>query len=238
VSSRLLDVLIRAALLGAVAVLCYQIFSPFLALVIWSVILAVALYPLHQRLARRLGRRHALASIVLVTVGVLLIIIPTALLLNSLGDSVRGIVGAVQDNTLEIPAPREGVEQWPIVGKQLYDVWSKAHADPRGLVANLQPKLGGLAAKAVGVVASIGSGLLLFVASFVIAGIVMAYGEAGTRGSRAIFERVAGPVRGAVLARLSTATIRAVAQGVTVASPNSDTSSAQEATIGDSLADP
>jgi predicted PurR-regulated permease PerM len=214
VSSRLLDVFIRAALLGAVAVLCYQIFSPFLALMIWSVILAVALYPLHQWLAHRVGGRQALASIVLVTVGVLLIIAPTALLLNSLGDSVRGFVGAVQDNTFEIPAPREGVEQWPVVGKQLYDVWSNAHTDLRGFVASMQPKLGELAARAVGVVASIGSGLLLLVASFVIAGIVMAYGEAGTRGSRAIFERVAGPVRGAVLARLSTATIRAVAQGV------------------------
>ncbi len=42
----------------------------------------------------------------------------------------------------------------------------------------------------------------------------MAFGEAGARGSRAIFERVVGPERGAEFARLSTATIRAVAQGV------------------------
>jgi predicted PurR-regulated permease PerM len=68
--------------------------------------------------------------------------------------------------------------------------------------------------KALSIVASIGLGLLQFLASFIIAGIVMAYGEEGSRGSRAIFERVIGSGRGDRFATLSTATIRAVAQGV------------------------
>src|SRR5438093_12686355 len=78
----------------------------------------------------------------------------------------------------------------------------------------MQPKIGELASKALSIVASIGLGMLQFLASFIIAGILMAYGEAGTRGSRAIFERVVGRERGGAFARLSTATIRAVAQGV------------------------
>jgi predicted PurR-regulated permease PerM len=214
VSSRLLDVLIRAALLGVVAVLCYQIFSPFLALMVWSVILAVALYPLHQWIARRIGGRQSLASIILVIVGALLVLVPIGLLVNSFGDSIREFIGAVQNDTLEIPAPREGVEHWPIVGKQIYDIWSQAHADLPGLVMSLQPKIGELATRALSIVATIGTDLLLIVASFIIASILMANGEAGARSSRAIFARVAGPVRGEALARLSTATIRAVAQGV------------------------
>ena len=78
----------------------------------------------------------------------------------------------------------------------------------------MQPKIGELARKALSIVASIGVGMLQFIASFIVAGILMAYGEAGTRGSRAIFERIAGSERGEYFARLSTATIRAVAQGV------------------------
>ena len=45
-----LDVLIRAGLIFALAALCYRIFSPFLTLMVWALILAVALYPLHQML--------------------------------------------------------------------------------------------------------------------------------------------------------------------------------------------
>ncbi len=56
--------------------------------------------------------------------------------------------------------------------------------------------------------------MLAFLASFLVAGIILAFGEAGARGSRAIFDRIAGLERGESFARLSTATIRAVALGV------------------------
>jgi predicted PurR-regulated permease PerM len=209
-----LDVLIRAGLIGALAVLCYQVFSPFLTLMAWSIILAVTMYPLHQWLARSIGGTQWLASTILVVLCVVLIITPTALLMNSFADSVRTFIGAVQHNTLEIPALPEGVAQWPIVGKKLYDTWAKAHADLPGLVQSLQPKISELAHNALAIVASIGGGLLRFLGSFVIASIIMAYGESGARSGRAIFRRVAGDARGEALATLSTATIRTVALGV------------------------
>ena len=213
-SSRLLDVLIRAGLIAVLAMLCYVVFAPFLTLMAWSLILAITLYPAHRLLARRIGGRQGLAATILVITGLLLVIAPTALLVNSFGSSIQDFVGAVQNNTLKVPPPREGVQAWPIVGKKVYGVWSRAHTDLPGLVESLQPKIGELARKALGIVASIGIGMLQFIASVVVAGIVMAYGEAGTRGSRAIFTRVIGSDRGESFARLSTATIRAVAQGV------------------------
>ena len=214
VASSLMDVLIRAGLILAMAMLCYQIFSPFLTLMVWALILAVTIYPLHQALASKIGGKQGLAATLLVVVGVVLIVAPTAMLMSSLGDSVHQLVNDVQNNSLKIPAPRPGVEAWPVVGKQIHDVWSKAHADLPALVQSLQPKIGELAKTALGFVASIGSGLLQFMASFIIAGVIMAFGQSGSRASRAIFERIVGNARGSEFASLSTATIRAVAQGV------------------------
>src|SRR4249920_2406921 len=54
IASRLMDVLIRVALLFMLALLCYRIFAPFLSLMVWASILAVALYPVHQALASKL----------------------------------------------------------------------------------------------------------------------------------------------------------------------------------------
>src|SRR5215469_17560491 len=213
-SSNLLDVAIRGALILALAVLCYQVFSPFLSLMTWSIILAVTMYPMHQWLTRAVGRKQWLASTILVVIALLLIIIPTGLLLNSFADSVRNFIDAVQNHTLEIPAPPEGVARWPIVGKGVYDTWSKAHSDLPGLVQSMQPKIGQLAQKGLAMVASIGGGLLLFLGSFIIAGIIIAHGESGSRSSKAIFQRTAGLPKGEALAKLSTATIRAVALGV------------------------
>ena len=204
----------RVALIGALAVLCFQVFSPFLHLIVWSIILAVTLYPLHRMLARRIGGRQGLTSAILVILGVCLIVVPTWLLINSFADSIQGLISAVQQNTLQVPAPREGVKNWPIVGKNLHEVWSNAHADLPALVQSMQPKIGELARSALSMVARIGSTMLLFLASFIVANIIMAYGDSVSRSGHAIFSRVAGSSRGEALAKLALSTIRAVALGV------------------------
>jgi predicted PurR-regulated permease PerM len=213
-SSRLLDVLIRAGLILVIALLCYRIFSPFLSLMVWALILAVAIYPLHQSLARRMGGKQGLAATVISIIGVVVIAVPTALLLSSLADSVHDFVHSVQNNTLQVPAPRPSVAEWPVVGERIHGLWSRAHSDLPGLVQSLQPKIGHLARSALGFVAGIGTGVLLFLASFIVAGIIMAFGQEGARSSDAIFLRLFGPSRAGETIKLCTATIRAVAQGV------------------------
>jgi predicted PurR-regulated permease PerM len=53
VSALLLDVFIRAGLVLALAMICFQVFSPFLSLMAWALILAVTLYPCTSRWPRR-----------------------------------------------------------------------------------------------------------------------------------------------------------------------------------------
>lgn len=213
-SPRVLDVVIRVVLIGFLAYFCYRALSPFLSLLAWSIILAVTLYPLHQMLSRRVGGRQWLASVILLLVGILLIVVPTVLLMNSFADSVRGFIDGVQNHTLQVPPPPVGAADWPVIGKTVNEYWSRAYNDLPGLVQSMQPKLSEIARYALGVVASIGSTMLLFLASFIIAGILMPYGESGERTFRSIFERTAGPEKAATLSNLSIATIRTVALGV------------------------
>ena len=210
----LLDVLIRAGLILALVLLCYRVFAPFLVLMVWALILAVALYPLQQAVARRIGERQGLAATLITVLGVVLIVAPTALLLSSMGDSVRQLIRDVQLNTLQVPPPRPTVAAWPVVGKKIYAVWEKAYADLPGLVQSLQPKIGELATAALAMVASIGGAILQFIAALIIAGIIMAFGETGDRTDRAIFARVVGREHSAEFSHLAVTTIRAVAQGV------------------------
>jgi len=213
-ASALWDTLVRVALMVGLAVLCFRVFSPFLNLMVWSIILAITLYPLHQQIARGVRDKQWLASTVLVLLGIALIVVPTWLLMNSFADSVRGFVTAVQQNTLQIPPPREGIRNLPIVGQKIYDGWSKAQTDLPTFVHTMQPKLGEVLRSSLSIVASIGRDMLMFLASFVVANILMAYGESAARSGNGFFNRVAGPKRGEALARLSLSTIRAVALGV------------------------
>jgi predicted PurR-regulated permease PerM len=214
VSRKLLDVLIRAGLVFTVAMVCYRIFSPFIALMTWSMVLAVTLYPAHQKLARRMGGKQGLAATVLVLACILLIGVPTALLMASLGDSLQGLVAQVRGGTLKIPAPWPGVAQWPLVGERIHALWSQAYTDLPALVQSNQLQVRELARQALQVAASIAGATLLFLFSFIVAGIMMAWGQSGARAIHAIFVRLLGIRLGDDLTRLSTATIRAVALGV------------------------
>ena len=211
---RLLEVLIRAALILVLAALCYRVFAPFLVLMEWALILAVTLYPLHRALAARMGGRQGWAATLISLFGILLIVAPTAVLVNSMGDSVHRVIHEVQDNSLKIPPPNANVAGWPIVGPKLHAAWEAAYTDLPALITSLQPKIGNVAKGAIEIVAAIGGDILKFVGAFIIAAIVMAFGPAGDRAAKAIFARLFGAERGVELATLSVATIRAVAQGV------------------------
>jgi len=210
----MLDMLIRAGLILTLALLCYRVFEPFMVLMVWALILAVALYPLHLAVARRLGGRQGLAATLITVLAVALIVLPLAVLLSSLGDSVRQLITDIQQDTLRIPPPRPAVAKVPLIGEKVYAMWENAHDDLPALVKSLQPKVGDLAKDALAMVAGIGGGILQFLAALIVAGIIMAFGAGGDRASHAIFERLAGREHGAEFAHLVTTTIRAVAQGV------------------------
>jgi predicted PurR-regulated permease PerM len=213
-AARLLDVLIRAGLVLAMLVLVYRVFSPFLTLTVWALILAVTLYPLNRLIARRVNGRQGIAAILLVLVCIGLLVVPIAVLMNSLGDTIQDFIARVQTNAIEIPPPPDHVATWPLVGAKLHATWSRAHDDLPGLVQGLQPKIGELAKAGLAFVASIAGALLLFLGSFILAGIFMAFGESAAQACQSIFQRLAGKERGEEFTNLSAATIRAVAQGV------------------------
>ena len=178
---RLLDVLIRAALLLAMALLCYRVLAPFLSLAIWALIFAVTIYPLHQRTAALLGGRSGLAATLLVLLGIVVFVVPIAVLMSSLGDSIRTLIEPVQQNTLRIPAPPETIAAWPLIGARFHAVWTQAHDDLPALVQSMQPKISELALVALGFVASIGTGLLVLLGALVLSGIFMGLGERSAR---------------------------------------------------------
>lgn len=213
-ASQIRDVLIRTSLILALAWLCYRVFSPFLTLTVWAVILAVTLYPFHRMIAGWLNGRQGIAAVLIVLLGIAVLVVPIGVLMSSLGDTARDFITRVQANAVEIPPPPDRLAALPFVGAELHATWSRAHDDLPGLVQSMQPKIGELAKAGLSFVASIGGALLLFVAAFILAGIFMAFGDPGARACKAIFQRIAGKERGEQFTRLSAATIRAVAMGV------------------------
>lgn len=213
-SRELKTAIVQIGLIVFLVYLCARVFSPFIDLILWALILAVALFPLHQKLAHKLNGKQGRAATVLTLSGLLVLGIPTIMLANSFADHIVDSYTAFENGTLSIKKPSPSVAEWPIVGKKIYTSWSTASDDLPGYVKKYKEQLTNVFKKLFTAALNSTKGLLLFLASLVLAGIMMTYGQSGIRAIERIFDRVLGPGKGAELQILSTATIRSVANGV------------------------
>ncbi|RJT23954.1 AI-2E family transporter [Buttiauxella izardii] len=212
--ARFLDMFIKFGLILALASFCFTVISPFMNMLLWALILAVTLYPLHQSFASRMGNKQGLAATVLVLLGVLLIVLPTIAMITSLGDSVSVLISKITHDSLVIPPPSDRVMVIPVVGEKIYVVWLKASTDLPALVKSYGPQIGEIMRHVLTILASMSGGIIGFVFSFIVAGVMMAYGAAGAVSATSIATRITDESRGPALTRLCTGTIRAVAMGV------------------------
>jgi len=213
-SKDLMDVMISLGLVAILAIMCIRVLEPFIGLVLWALILAVALYPLHQRLAKRLRDRQGRAATLIVLVGLLLIGGPSVMLGSSFAGQIHAAHTAFKNNEITIKQPDPSVAEWPIVGKKIYNIWGSAAQDLPALLKKMQPQLVNFSKLLLSLAASTAGGILSFLGSLIIAGIMMAYGQSGSLAMQRIISRLAGPEKGPRLHALSTATIRSVATGV------------------------
>jgi predicted PurR-regulated permease PerM len=137
-STENVDVAIRFGLLGLLGYWSWGVIAPFLTIALWSAILAVALYPLFDRLSGWLGRRWLAAA--LVTLLCLLIVVaPVTWLGFGMISGVKWVAKELDAGLPSIPLPKDSVKDWPIVGEQIFQLWSRAVTDIKAQLVELAP---------------------------------------------------------------------------------------------------
>ena len=189
------------------------IVGPFASLVIWGVVMAVAVYPLHQKLSSMFGDRQKLAATLVVLAGILIVLYPGWLMVKSMIVSVMGFAADVRAGTIVVPPPNESVADWPLVGERLYATWASAARDIEETLVEFQPQLRQLMEWLARKVGSTMIGMLQIAASLIIAGVTLMYAKSGYSLTHRIAERLA-PGHGQGLTDISIATIRSVTNGV------------------------
>ena len=201
--------------LGSVALLAYWsvlLLEPFLTIVVWSVIFAVALYPVYDWLAARL-RFRVLAAAIVTTVCLLVIFGPATWLGLSLADNLRTLIEHFGDSSFAIPPPSEAVKQWPLIGEQAYELWYEAATNLKALVVSAAPELKPVATGLIGVAGSAGLNLLKFIVATALSGFLFIPGATLAESAQNI-ARMISTERGEEFVALAGATIRNVSRGV------------------------
>jgi predicted PurR-regulated permease PerM len=206
--------LFQLLLILLLLVWCFLIVQPFILLLVWAIILAVALYPLYNRIASRFSEgKRKWATTLFALILALLLFIPLYYLVDSIVSSSRGIVEQLQEGTFQIPGPDPSVSEWPVIGERLYGEWAAFSQNTQQYAIDHKEVIldkGGSLLKGLG--GFFGS-LILFVVSFLIAVVFMHNSEKGWVSSTAFLKKVVGDKAPEILL-ISRDTIRSVVKGI------------------------
>jgi predicted PurR-regulated permease PerM len=212
IGSLTVEAAIRISLLGLFLYWSLKVIGPFLTIALWSAILTVALYPLFDWLAARLGSRR-LAATLITSLCLVIVIGPVTWLGFGLIGSVDFIIRGFDSNIFSIPSPADSVKNWPLIGEQVYRLWTQAATDIKTILLDVLPKLKPLGSKLLEISGTVVFGLLEFVAAIIISGFLYSPGPRLADSLGAVLRRIFGP-RSEEMLKLAGSTIRNVSRGV------------------------
>jgi predicted PurR-regulated permease PerM len=212
--SRALEVSIHLGRILLLTVACLVILRPFLALIAWAIIIAIAGYPTYHKLQRILGGRGRLAAVLFAVFLMAVLIVPIILLAQTLIKGYQTFAEhLLHDGTLAIPPPPPNIESWPLIGRPLNGIWSLASTNLAAALKSLAPQVKALASGLLSASAGVGIGVVQLFFSIVIAGILLSNASGCAAVSRSLANGFFGN-KGAEFEELATATIRSVSTGI------------------------
>jgi predicted PurR-regulated permease PerM len=210
---RAVDIFIKLGALVLIIFWCFQIIKPFVLIVIWGAIMAVALFPLHVKLSHFLKGNKKLASIIIALVGISLIALPSINLSSSTIDSAQYVYQSIEDKTLKIPSANESIKDWPLIGNKVYSLWQAASEDLQKVAMQYSEQIKTLSTTLLSAAAGIGISILQFIISLIIAVVFMTKSAVCHQGISALMTRLMNE-NGARTIDTTIATIKSVATGV------------------------
>lgn len=208
-----IQIAIRLGLLVFLIYWSFILLRPFIPILAWASVLAVALYPTFDWLSVHLGHRPRIAAITITIVILAVFLGPAAWLGLGLVEGLRTMSEYLSSGEVQIPAPPASVGSWPIIGKPLYEFWTQASLNLEAAFRQVAPYLKPLTGMILAFAASAGTGTLKFLASVAIAGFLLPSGPRIVAVIRKMLVRIVPEGKTDFLA-LAGATIRTVTQGV------------------------
>ncbi|MGE0154840.1 MAG: AI-2E family transporter [Reyranellaceae bacterium] len=199
-------------ILLTLCVVAFVIARPFLAPLLWGVILAIATWPIFTWCRRRLGGRNGLAA-TLVTLALAVVVLgPVVLLAIALSDNVVTLGDKLRAALQGGLPPPEFVAKIPLVGARISQRWTELLANGT-LSDEARVWLGSLLQWLLGAAGAIGGGVAELALSVVCAFFFYRDGEAALQRARDVLDHVAGP-RAHHLMMVAYGTLKGVVYGV------------------------
>ena len=209
----IIDLLIKLAVVGFICIWCFILLKPFVILILWATILAVALYPFFEQLKNRIGGRKNLSATLIALVCMGIIIGPVAFLAKTLVDNVNSLIDGILSGSLILPPPPDFIETVPFFGAYIDNIWELASVNIIDALNQLEPEIKQLATYLIPITANISIGLLQFLLSIVISAFLMINAKSLSKKVTRFITRIT-PDKGEAFIVLASSTLRNIVRGV------------------------
>lgn len=208
-----LEVSIQIGLAALLVFGCLLILRPFIPLIMWGIIIAVASYPTFLKLQRALKGRGGLAAVLWTLLLLAILIVPLVLLAQSMVEGIAPLVTRIKAGTLTLPAPPAGVKDWPLIGAPLFRAWSAAADNLTDSLMKVAPQLKSALPGILVATAGLGSTILQFFIAILLSGVILANAPAAYKLTRSLAIRLFGE-QGPEYQQLVGTTVRSVTFGI------------------------
>lgn len=190
----------------------FIIARPFLAPLLWGVILAIATWPIYSWCRKRLGGRRNLAA-ALVTLGLAVVVLgPVIVAAAALSDNIVSLGDRLREAMQGGLAPPEFLNRIPLIGARLTERWSELFADGQ-MSKEARDALADVLRWLLGIAGAIGGGIAELALSVICAFFFYRDGEAALRRVSDVLDHIAGS-RARHLMLVAYGTLKGVVYGV------------------------
>lgn len=211
--SKILDAFINISLTALLVISCLFILKPFVPLLVWGIIIAIASYPRFEKLENLLGRRVGWTAVVWTGLLLLIVIVPTCFFARGVVEGGQSLIARIRDGTLSVPPPPAGIEMWPLIGAPLGRAWNAASTDMTQLLLRFAPEIKVALPEILSASAGVGLTVIQFVFAILVSGALLANSVPIARLTRSLFIRIFGD-KGPEYQQLVGSTIRSVTFGI------------------------
>lgn len=209
----IVDVVIRLGVLLLLLFWCFDILKPFILMLIWAVVIAIANFPIFKTLEKIFRGRTILAAITLTLLLLSVIIVPSGMILYSVYEGVNHFQEMFNSGQPLIPAPGGSTANWPSIAKPIIEIWQLASENLHEAIVKYSDEVKEYGSLLLLSLAGVGKGIAYFIVSIVISGFLLIYSDTSIIISKKIFQKLIG-TKGDNFAETAVLTIRSVVKGV------------------------
>jgi predicted PurR-regulated permease PerM len=210
---RTVETSIRIALLFLLLFWCYTIVKPFIDILLWSIIFAVALYPWYNWLKQKVLGKKTLSAAIIVILMLTVLAIPGVLFAKSLYEGVTFLKTQYETAGNIIPMASEKILSLPVIGPFIYEKWNWVSQNVGEALKDYAPQIKQVLFGLFSSAASAGAAFLKLIISILISGVLMVSSEKTGKLAHEVFVKLIGD-KGSEFAAMAEKTVRTVIKGI------------------------